>query len=362
MLDTLAYFLPLGIYLFVIFLSAVLPGKWVNGYAINPQTNQPYRYRLNGKTVYFMILGIWAFTCYQKWVPWDLFYQVRWQTAIGACITGLLVSAWIVFSAPRKPGSSLGQDFYLGRLDNPQWRQGKLDMKLCLYLSGAVMLILNTLSFAAHHCIMYPDHISSGVILYTLLFSFFVTEYVIFENVHLYTYDFLAEKVGFKLAWGCLSFYPFFYQVGLWSAAELPDPNSSPNYLIGCAVVFFMGWILARGANLQKFSFKKDPNQNFLGFFEQRAMTSDQGKSLLINGFWGFSRHVNYLGEILMAVGLALSLGYPTFWAPWLYPVYYIFLLFPRQKDDDRRCKAKYGSLWEEYCTQVPYKIIPLIY
>ena len=33
----------------------------------------------------------------------------------------------------------------------------------------------------------------------------------------------------------------------------------------------------------------------------------------------------------------------------------------PRQLDDDARCAAKYGALWDEYCRRVPYRIIPWI-
>ena len=80
-----------------------------------------------------------------------------------------------------------------------------------LYLVGAVMLELNLLSFTAFHLKLYPADPSTGVVLYTALFSFFVVEYLNFEEVHLYTYDFMAERVGFKLGWGCLVFYPFFY-------------------------------------------------------------------------------------------------------------------------------------------------------
>jgi hypothetical protein len=47
---------------------------------------------------------------------------------------------------------------------------------------------------------------------------------------------------------------------------------------------------------------------------------------------------------------------------PWLYPLYYVALLFPRQSDDDKRCAEKYGKLWKEYVRRVPYKIIPLVY
>jgi delta14-sterol reductase len=63
-----------------------------------------------------------------------------------------------------------------------------------------------------------------------------------------------------------------------------------------------------------------------------------------------------------MATGLTLSLGYPLAFAPWLYPLYYVVLLVPRQVDDDRRCAEKYGALWQEYCRRVPSRIIPGIY
>ena len=70
---------------------------------------------------------------------------------------------------------------------------------------------------------------------------------------------------------------------------------------------------------------------------------------LLVNGFWGISRHINYLGEILMASGIILCTGYPALIWPWLYPLYYVLLLIHRQRDDDKRCALKYGELWKTY-------------
>src|SRR5690606_9228266 len=114
-----------------------------------------------------------------------------------------------------------------------------------------------------------------------------------------------------KLGWGCLTFYPYFYAVGLWATADLPSPNTPPVLLAVYAVVFFAGWSLARGANLQKFFFKLDPSHRFLGRLKPEVVT-DGRRALLCSGFWGLSRHINYLGEILMATGLALTLGWPA--------------------------------------------------
>jgi protein-S-isoprenylcysteine O-methyltransferase Ste14 len=90
--------------------------------------------------------------------------------------------------------------------------------------------------------------------------------------------------------------------------------------------------------------------------------SKDGKKKLLFRGFWGLSRHINYLGEILMATGLSLSLGYPDSLGPWLYPLYYVALLTSRQAKDDKRCADKYGELWTAYCQKVPYRIVPYLY
>ena len=36
-------------------------------------------------------------------------------------------------------------------------------------------------------------------------------------------------------------------------------------------------------------------------------------------------------------------------------------LLFPRERDDDRRYAAKYGPLWEQYREKVPWRIVPRV-
>ena len=187
---------------------------------------------------------------------------------------------------------------------------------MVLYMVGAILLELNVLSFAAHQRMAYPKASSPGVVLYAALFTFFVAEYLFFEEVHLYTYDFVAERVGFKLGWGCLAFYPYFYGVGLWSAASKPTPET-PMLLLGAfALVFFAGWVLSRGANLQKFLFKTRPEAKLFGVLAPESIGDGSGR-LLCSGFWRFSRHINYLGEILMAIALVLALGRPLDPWPW---------------------------------------------
>jgi delta14-sterol reductase len=146
----------------------------------------------------------------------------------------------------------------------------------------------------------------------------------------------------------------------LWTTVDLPNPEHPLWLTVIFGIIFYAGWMTSRGANMQKFYFKTDPNRSFLGIIP--AAITDGNRNVLVNGFWGKSRHINYLGEVLMATGIALSAGYPAVLWVWLYPLYYVILLTGRQFDDDKICKAKYGQLWDEYTKRVKYRIIPFIF
>ncbi len=355
----LGFVTPLIIYLFIFILNLALPGRWVVGYATKTNSTEKLKYRLNGLLVLFTVVAVWIVLCYNGFLAWDWLYQIRWYGLAGAITFGLIFSLAIVLPYPAVK-NSFAADFYLGRLENPQLWGGRIDAKMWLYLIGAVLLQLNILSFAAHHYLLYGPEASTGIFLSTALLTYFLIDYLTFEEVHLYTYDLFAERVGFKLGWGCIAFYPYFYSIQLWSTVDLPNTNTPTSLLVIYALIFFSGWCLSRGANLQKYFFKKDASKVFLGIKPETI--TDGKRTLLVNGFWGLSRHINYLGEILMATGIILCVGHPLMIAPWLYPIYYVVLLFPRQIDDDKRCAQKYGALWKVYLKKVPYKIIPYVY
>ena len=356
---TLGFLAPVIVAVIIFILNVSLPGRWVNGYITGKNPEEKMRYHLNGIQVFFTVVIIWFLMGYFNIASFDWLYKWRWYGLAGAFLTGVVFSLAVVLPYPAS-GRSFLADLFLGRIDNLQLRGGRADAKMWLYLVGATMLELNILSFTAHHVMLYGDKASTGIIISAVLITYFIVDYFTFEEVHLYTYDLFAERVGFKLGWGCIVFYPYFYSVFLWSTSDLPDPHT-PAWLLAIYVfIFFFGWILSRGANLQKYYFKKDPQRIFLGIAP--VPVTDGKNALLVNGFWGISRHINYLGEILMACGIILCTGYPAMIWPWLYPLYYVVLLVTRQRDDDERCMLKYGDLWEVYKEKVPYRIIPFIY
>jgi delta14-sterol reductase len=354
----LGYLTPWIAYAIITLLHCILPGRKIKGYVRHDQTGEVLNYRLNGILVLPASILVWFLLGFFNAVPFDWLYQVRWESLTSALVMGLLFSLGIVLPYP-STGKPFFADLWFGRLKNPQCKNGFIDAKMWLYLIGAVMLQLHVLSFAAYHWQTY-ENVNPGFLLGAALLTWFVWDYLTFERVHLYTYDFIAERVGFKLGFGCLAFYPYFYAVALWSTAQLPNPGHPLWLTVLFAVVFFSGWTLARGANMQKFFFKIAPEKSFLRI--KPFALSDGKHTLLANGFWGKSRHINYLGEILMACGIALAAGYPAVWQVWLYPLYYVGLLFTRQADDNKICKAKYGELWDTYTKKVKYRIIPFIY
>ena len=356
--NILGFFTPWIAYVVITLLHCILPVKKMKGYVRHDQSGELLQYRINGKFVLTASILLWLILGRTGLVSYDWLYQVRWESLAGAVSLGLLFSFIIVVPYPSS-GKVFLADFWFGRLKNPQFKNGFIDAKMWLYMIGAVWLQLNILSFVIYH---WQTHevVNPGYMLGTALLSYFIWDYFTFEKVHLYTYDIFAERTGFKLGFGCLSFYPYFYSVSLWSTVNLPNPGHPLWLTVLFALVFFSGWALARGANMQKYYFKTSPEKSFLGI--KPMVLSDGKHTLLANGFWGKSRHINYLGEILMASGIALSAGYPAVLWVWLYPLYYVGLLFTRQFDDNKICKAKYGELWDSYTSKVKYRIIPFIY
>lgn len=99
---------------------------------------------------------------------------------------------------------------------------------------------------------------------------------------------------------------------------------------IFCVALFVFGWLLTRGANLQKHACKIGKSSFAFGLIPMHTLPGSRGR-ILVSGFWGVSRHVNYAGEILQAVALVL----PAFFAcgsllPLAYPAYYLALFIPR--------------------------------
>ena len=184
--------------------------------------------------------------------------------------------------------------------------------------------------------------------------------------MQLYTYDIIHEKLGFMLIWGGLVVYGWLFIIPLWGMAAHPNPGFSDVWtyvwLIGSATLFLVGWGIGRGANLQKYTFKRWPDRKFLGIIEPKYIQAGDRK-ILYSGLWGVARHFNYMGEGLLSLSVALVFGhFGNPWA-WTYFVFVVTFFTFRQRGDDELCAQKYGpEKWAEYQSRVKYRICPGIY
>jgi delta14-sterol reductase len=400
-----------ALYVAISVLYAVLPGKVVGGYCCDSAaSNKVLRYKLNGFSVFVLVTSVFVnLPATQR-----LYFHTHFYSALlAANIIGVAVSALFYLlgkdetyarcvtvdqlsnlaSLPKTsslPKKSSLATFYLGRQWNPRivlLHSVECDIKMLFYCIGAVMLWINILSamFASLNDVSAGrNHLSIGMIVYVSCFGWFVAEYMLGEQVHLYTYDLFAEKMGFKLSWGCLVFYPFFYSVGVHSvvhASTHGDNDVTGVTGAGIVCLFLIGWLITRGANMQKYYFKTQPDRSRL-FFDLIPQQTIPGTKILCSGLWGVARHFNYCGEIIQGLALALpgslmcfnkmhrslgisapsSLLYLYILLPWCYPLYYIALFVTRQVDDEVVCARKYGVKWNEYVKRVPYRICPGLY
>lgn len=355
----LGFLTPWIVYAGIMVLHLILPAFKLKGYVTHEKTGELLNYRINGIFVLAASVLIWLLLGHFNIVSHTWLYDVRWPGLAGAVVMGLAFS-FIIVCRNKPTGKPFISDFWFGRIWNPQIRNGLLDVKMLLYMIGAIMFQLHVLSFTSHHLQYFGADFNPGIILGAAMATWFCWEYLLFERVHLYTYDIFAERMGFKLGFGCLAFYPYFYVISLWFTVNRPNPGWPMWVWFALAALFLCGWVFTRGANMQKYYFKRNPEKKFL--WMKPETVTDGERSLLVSGFWGKSRHINYMGEIIQAIAIALASGYPAVLGVWLYPIYYVGLLFTRERDDNVRCKAKYGDLWDKYTAKVKYRIIPFIY
>lgn len=355
------FFTPLAIFIVFLLLQLLLAGHWVPGYVVDRETGEPRKYRLNGILVFVIAVLVWAFEL--TGMPRDWFYRTTIYAMSGGTFFSLILTLIAMYSQPRKEKRSFIADLWVGRAQELSFFGNRFDVKMYLYVVGGTMLSLNAMSGAAWHYDQFGDMSNPGVFLYAAFFTFYIFDYFVFERVQLYTYDLIHEKLGFKLLWGGLMIYGWMYILPLWGMAAVPDPGFSTAWtyvwLIGTGALFLLGWSITRGANLQKYTFKRWPDRKFLGLIEPRYIEAGERK-ILFSGFWRPARHFNYLGEGLLALSVALVFGhFANPWA-WTYFVCIVTLFTIRQLEDEAYCAEKYGpEKWAEYQARVKYRIFP---
>ena len=133
------------------------------------------------------------------------------------------------------------------------------------------------------------------------------------------------------------------------------DPQLSVTALLVISALHFTGYYIFRSANSQKDHFRSGGADA-----DYKYMATKRGTKLLISGWWGLARKINYTGDWLVTLSWCLLCGFDSP-IPYFQAIYFLILLIHRAARDDHACREKYGDDWTEYTKQVPYVFIPFV-
>lgn len=277
-------------------------------------------------------------------------------------------------------------DFFIGRELNPRVNipfLGTTDIKAFMELRpGMLGWVLLDLAFVAHQYKVH-GYVSDSIILLTLFQALYVFDALWMEEAVLTTIDITTDGFGFMLAFGDLVWLPFIYSLQARYLSVYPV-NLGIFGIVGILGVQGLGFYLFRAANNEKNRFRNNPNDPRIAHL--KYMETKSGSKLLISGWWGTARHINYLGDWIMAWSYCLPTGIAGYviqqqestssrlevvqgegrgWGmmfTYFYLIYFAVLLIHRASRDEAKCMRKYGKDWVEYKKKVPSVILPGIY
>ena len=331
--------------------SLVLPGR---RFELTDGDNASRTCKLNGLALFLATLAAAGVAQFAGWFSLSVLHAYFVPLLVVANLFAFALSGWLYWQGAGTQGAPAGfwRGFFFGRTLNPAWLG--MDLKFYSYRPSLIGLALFNLSFAAVQYETYGE-LTLAMTLYQIFTFLYVLNYFQFEYGMIHTWDIVSERFGWMLTWGNFVLVPFFYCIAGWWLVHAPD-TLSPTAAALLAALFAFGFWLFRGANEQKHRFRQNPNITIWG----RPAETLEGR-LLVSGFWGIGRHLNYTGEICIYVAFMLTTGFES-WVPWLLPLWLTGLLWHRSRRDDRRCHAKYGALWEQYRQRARFSMLPYIY
>ena len=170
----------------------------------------------------------------------------------------------------------------------------------------------------------------------------FVFNIIIFLRIGYMMFILLKRKIPWEESFGI----PFAFAIYYIGYSLLVLPSSTPvNGLDYFAVALFIfGCTLNTGGEILRNRWKKDPSNK---------------SKIYTGGFFKYSRHINYFGDILWVTAYALI---TKNWYSAIIPVFlFCAFAFYNAPKLDKYLRSKYGKGYEEY-EQKTKMLIPFIY
>ncbi|KZT28910.1 ERG4/ERG24 ergosterol biosynthesis protein [Neolentinus lepideus HHB14362 ss-1] len=362
--DTQATILYFSWYAFVVAAWAILPGDWVEGTRLRNGGVQ--KYKINAFSTLLLTLGITTGYILRYGPESFTFIYEKWLGFVTASILmSVLQGVYCYASSYRGEkllalGGNSGNfiyDFFIGRELNPTI--GSLDIKSFNELRpGLILWVLIDISMACEQAVRRGGslaNITDSMWLVLAFQAFYVVDSLYNEPAILTTMDITTDGFGFMLSVGDLAWVPFVYSLQARYLA-FNQFELGPVWTAAIVTLNGLGYWIFRASNGEKNNFRNGKNPKNLKFLQ-----TERGTKLLTSGWWGWSRHPNYMGDLLMAIAWCLPTGFNTP-ITYFYPIYFAVLLIHRQRRDEESCQKKYGDDWKKYTEMVSYRIIPYVY
>lgn len=215
----------------------------------------------------------------------------------------------------------------------------------------------DTLTLENYKEILNKLHFQPTILIFSLMQIIYVLSFILREYKITSTFYWQSEGLGY-LQIVSSALYPYYFT----SISKYVADNNvmlSTNALIFACLLFTLGFFVMLVSNNIKHEFRTNPLQPSLANVD--SMPTFHGKKLLVSNMWGFLRHPNYTGDILIHIALSLPgllsgryiASAPAFLT--------ILILLHRSWRDHDRCKRRYGAAWQRYCNRVPSVVIPKI-
>ena len=253
---------------------------------------------------------------------------------------------------------NVAYDWFIGRELNPRFSNSLFDAKVfCELTPGLIGWLLLNFGFM-HEQYARLGFITKPMVLVNAFQLMYVVDALWNEPAILTTMDVTTDGFGFMLVFGDLVWVPFTYSL---QCRYILENNVDISLAMTAFIVIVQatGYYVFRQSNGQKNTFRTNPNDPSVRHL--KSLKTKRGTNLLISGWWGVARHVNYFGDWLMAWAWCLPCGFDHV-APYFYVAYFGVLLVHRDLRDGEQCELKYGNDWKRYCDIVRFRIIPYVY
>ncbi|CAI9553703.1 unnamed protein product, partial [Staurois parvus] len=333
-------------------------------YGVPLPNGKRLKYRLHGLHSLLLVAVVVAALLYNR-VNLLYVYKHLHQFAAAATLFSVVISVYAFahsYRAPKEDLSVAGKSgnfiygFFMGRERNPHI--GIFDIKYFTAIQPTFIgwVLLNFIMLLAEMDVQKHDKPSVSMILVNSFQLLYALHALWYQEGILTSLDVAYDGFGFMLAFGGLVWVPFTYSLqALYLVKHSVD--------ICCATVAAaitlntLGYFLFQRANRQKFAFRKNPDNPKLSHL--KTIPTSAGSKLIVSGLWGWVRHPNYLGDIIMAWAWCLPCGFTSI-LPYFYGFFLTALLIHRVIRVEQQCKIKYGPGLAEVLSARPVSPIPL--